>query len=458
MTDPSLRISTKQQFLGFVVGIYSVGQFIGSLVFGSWSNRRKTLEPLVVSLLFLVIANAYYGFAQDFPQGGVPRQWHVFIARFFVGFGAGNVALARAFVSEASTMENRNMAMTITGAAQGLGFVLGPAIGFCFTFMPSIWAGPIAINQYTSAGFCSALFGIVNLVLIPIMFRDISHKSAQGAARIKAPPMTRDELINMSLVMWIFFIILTAFSVFETITGPLTELFFAWDGKKNGLLIFGAGVFSVFVFFGLGIVSKKAKIDDRVLILFGCVCLFVSNLFMIPYWGSMGLYLWQLIIGSLWVGIGYPIASSITYALFSKVIHPVAQGDKMGYLTAGGSLARMVGPVWATALFDLSPVPSLSCITPANKTLGWNYTADCPRHPTEMFKYNLTGQTHYDFGVAGYPGAWMFLVLSFLLLVTSIVIVVAWKRLVPHPESGKLGLLNRAAEANENSGTETQIN
>ncbi len=170
--------SSKQQFLSYVVAIYSVGQFIGSLFFGFWSNRRRTIEPLLVSLLFLIGANLYYGFAQDFAESLVfPRQWHVFIARFFVGFGAGNVAVARAFVSEGSTMETRNMAMTITGAAQGMGFVLGPAVGFALTLMGDYHLGPIAINGYTTAGFVSALFSLVNLILIPIMFRDIPHKS-----------------------------------------------------------------------------------------------------------------------------------------------------------------------------------------------------------------------------------------------------------------------------------------
>ena len=174
--------SSRQQFLSYVVAIYSVGQFVGSLVFGFWSNRRRTVEPLVVSLIILLVSNMYYGFAQDFPEGGMPRQWHVFIARFFVGFGAGNVALARAFVSEASTLETRSMAMTITGAAQGVGFVIGPAIGFAFTLMPpTLHVGPIAVNGYTMAGFASGLFTVINIVIIPLLFRDIPHKSRQGA-------------------------------------------------------------------------------------------------------------------------------------------------------------------------------------------------------------------------------------------------------------------------------------
>jgi ceroid-lipofuscinosis MFS transporter 7 len=235
--------------------------------------------------------------------------------------------------------------------------------------MPDLWIGPIAVNGYTCAGFASAFFTLINIILIPFLFRDIPHKAKEGKERVMAPPMTRSELFNMVGVMWIFFVILSSFSVFETITGPLTQDYFGWGDTKNGLLIFSAGIFSVLVFFGLGIVTKKVKPDDRVMILFGLLCLLLSNLFMTPWWGTSGLHLWQIIVGTLWVGLGYPVASAITYALFSKVIHPVAQGDKMGYLTACGSLSRMLGPIWATAIY-MSSLPVPKCTQPNNATIA----------------------------------------------------------------------------------------
>ena len=453
----------KQQFLSYVVAIYSVGQFVGSLFFGFWSNRRRTIEPLLVSLVFLLVANMYYGFAQDFPAtDGFPRGWHVFIARFFVGFGAGNVAVARAFVSEGSTLETRNVAMTITGAAQGMGFVLGPAVGFAFTLMPDYRLGPIAVNGYTCAGFASALFSLVNLLLVPLLFRDIPHKSAHGAARVMAPRMTGSEAVAMFAVMWIFFVILTSFSIFETITGPLTQDFFGWGDTLNGLLVFGAGLFSVVVFIVLGVVTRKRKIDDRKLILFGSLFMLASNVVIIPFWGTSGLHLAQLILSSLFVAIGYPVASSITYALFSKVIHPVAQGDKMGYLTACGSLARMVGPIWATALY-MSSLPVPVCEIPTNATLA-NYTLHnatfcggphLPHHPHPFAParpFALTGgevPEAYVFGARGYPGAWMFVVLASLMLITIVFMAAIWRRLVPHPDSLRTAMTDGQHSADE---------
>jgi hypothetical protein len=108
-------------------------------------------------------------------------------------------------------------------------------------------------------------------------------------------------------------------------------------------------------------------------------------------------------------------------AFCSKVIHPVAQGDKMGYLTACGSLSRMVGPMWATALY-MSSLPNLQCTLPTNATLA-NYTlhnATWPCHTDDQPAVAVgpfalvSGDPSYHFGVRGYPGAWMFVVLAFL--------------------------------------------
>jgi hypothetical protein len=58
------------------------------------------------------------------------------------------------------------------------------------------------------------------------------------------------------------------------------------------------------------------QVDDRVLILGGLLFMLGSNIVIIPFWGSKGLGLWQLILSSLFIAVGYPVASAITYALF----------------------------------------------------------------------------------------------------------------------------------------------
>lgn len=383
-----------------------------------------------MSLVILAVANIYYSVAEDLPTRGLPPQWHLFISRFLVGFGSGNVATCRAFVSEATTLENRNFIMTITGAAQGVGFVLGPALGFGLSYVKHesfIKAGPFTIDGYTLAGSASGVLAVLNLILIALFFHDIPHK-IKGPARVRAPPMTRFELGSMLLVMWIFFVIMTGFSIFETVTGPMTQYYFGWTDHLNGLLILAAGLLSVGTFVVLGLLNRKFKFDDRKLIVYGMVGMFLSNVSCIAFWHTAGLALSQLIVSSLCVAFAYPVASAICYALFSKVIAPVAQGDKMGYLTAGGSLARMLGPVWAVALFDLSPIPVPELLVNSTTFIQFNHTT---------ISKNATHGGGPGVTVAGFPGAWMFIAMSFLNLITIVLMFRFWKRLVPHSDYSK---------------------
>jgi len=102
----------------------------------------------------------------------------------------------------------------------------------------------------------------------------------------------------------------------------------------------------------------------------------------------------QFFFAAVMIGIGYPIASAYMFAIYSKVLNPAFQGTKMGYLTAGGSLARMVGPLYAVTAYkygggELLFVGTNSLVIVSLIVLLLNYSLLAP-HPS----YNLaTPQT-----------------------------------------------------------------
>ena len=265
--------------------------------------------------------------------------------------------------------------------------------------------GPIHIDGYTSAGFLSGIFALLNILLLPFTFRDIPTKTQNFIP--EQPKMTKEEIPPMIITMILFFIVITVFSVFETLCTPITSHYFQWKTKLNGVLLLGAGALSVVTFIGLGIISKskKLKIDDRILLLFGFVLMIGAMYLIVPYPFEKTLTLWQFLVSATLLSIGYPIASALVFSLFAKVINPVGQGTRMvhftffifvlflfcfyfyiffyfyfffylkyfifyfyfllffieifkGYLTAVGSLARMLGPIWGTLVFDLGKHPA----------------------------------------------------------------------------------------------------
>jgi MFS transporter, ceroid-lipofuscinosis neuronal protein 7 len=109
-------VGGDQSFLGWVVASYSLGQLLASPLFGIWGNKRGAKEPLIISTTINVIGNVMYCFSSSPSQN---NDWFMLVARFIVGFGAGNVAVTRAFVSGATLLKERTGAMANMSAAQG---------------------------------------------------------------------------------------------------------------------------------------------------------------------------------------------------------------------------------------------------------------------------------------------------------------------------------------------------
>ncbi|XP_078067244.1 major facilitator superfamily domain-containing protein 8 isoform X2 [Mustelus asterias] len=218
------------------------------------------------------------------------------------------------------------------------------------------------------------------------------------------------DLIAVVTSNILFFIILFGFAIFETIATPLTMDMYAWTGKQavlyNGILLVGVGIESIIVFMTTKLLSKR--FEDRLLLLGGFVVLFFGFFVLLP-WGdqypqiqwtgiknasnyssveikynessivtwnlfmqpSLSLsaertgcpveqvwcqytpiiHLTQYILSAVLIGMGYPVCNVISYTLYSKIIGPKPQGVYMGWLTASGSGARTLGPVFVSQIY-----------------------------------------------------------------------------------------------------------
>eukprot|EP01133_Synstelium_polycarpum_P015501 gene15501-18412_t len=355
------------KYFNYVVALYSAGQFVSSPLFGMWGNKRPTREPVLISIIISIIGNIIYAICY------LPADHHNFnafvalmgLGRFIVGVGAGNVSVCRAFASERSDLSNKTQTMAKMSGAQGAGFVLGPAVGLLMVKVNFEIHG-FRFDEYTSPGYISVLTSIFNIVLLVWKFNPMQEKKTF----VETQPLLADDddvvqkeikpasnasgerLLPVLISIYLFAVVISIFAVFETILTPLTYKYYHWGTTPNGIILGSTGVLSVVVFVVISLPFIK-KIDDRKTALFGLTCLVVALLFLSNYPGQTNLPKWQFFMGSIFVSIGYPIASSLIYAIFSKVLHPKQQGTKMGWLTAGGSIARMAGPLWCAPLWDI---------------------------------------------------------------------------------------------------------
>src|SRR5476649_466124 len=127
--------------LGLIVASYSIMQFIFSPIFGSISDRYGRRPVLFFSLLGTSVGFFIVGFATTL--------WMIFAGRILDGITGGNISTAQAYIADVTSRKNRAKGMGLIGAAFGLGFVLGPAIGGILStyggpHVPFFFAGGLA--------------------------------------------------------------------------------------------------------------------------------------------------------------------------------------------------------------------------------------------------------------------------------------------------------------------------
>ena len=109
----------------FVVGLlstsFSAAQFLFAPLWGRLSDRIGRRPVILIGLLGSALSYALFAIATSLPL--------LFVARTLAGIAGANIPTAQAFIADVTTPEKRARGMGLIGAAFGLGFIFGPAIG-----------------------------------------------------------------------------------------------------------------------------------------------------------------------------------------------------------------------------------------------------------------------------------------------------------------------------------------
>uniref|UniRef100_A0A8C8SUD4 Major facilitator superfamily domain containing 8 n=1 Tax=Pelusios castaneus TaxID=367368 RepID=A0A8C8SUD4_9SAUR len=292
-----IDLTADASFLGWIIASYSFGQMLASPLFGLWSNYRPRREPLVASLSISVAANCLYAYVH-LPTSH--NKYYMLIARTLLGFGAGNVAVVRSYISGATSLTERTSAMANTSACQAMGFILGPVFQTCFSLIGEkgvTWEIiDLQVNMYTAPVLLGAFLGIINIILIFAIFRE--HQVDDMGKQCKSINFEAEEnqeqdiqgnIDQVAVVATnvLFFVTLFVFAVFETIATPLSMDMYSWTRKEavfyNGIILAAIGIESVIVFMLVKVASKK--IDERAILLGGLLMVLVGFFILLP-WGK----------------------------------------------------------------------------------------------------------------------------------------------------------------------------
>jgi DHA1 family tetracycline resistance protein-like MFS transporter len=315
---------------GLLMASFSIMQFFAAPILGRLSDRVGRRPVLLVSLLGSAFGYVLFGIAGSLVM--------LFASRIIDGISGGNISTAQAVIADITAPEDRAKGMGIIGAAFGLGFILGPAIGaLLVTVAP--WL----------PGIGAAVASLIAFVLVLTRLPETLEPDARRKARRHplnlsslAEALTH-PLVGLCLLM-VFFTIF-AFANFETTFAQFAKLRFGFSISTIAWLFVYAGVLGAIVQGGL--VGRLAKKFGEVrLIVAGTLLSFIA-LGLLPYAPSRGPLLAILAVLAFGQGIAHPSLSAFT----SKLIEPDEVGGVMGVYQGMSSLARIVGPFWGEVVY-----------------------------------------------------------------------------------------------------------
>src|SRR5205814_7507404 len=135
------KFNASPRMVGLLFASYSIMQLIFTPVLGRLSDRHGRRPILFFSILGTSLGFFILGFATTL--------WMLFLGRIIDGVTGGNISTAQAYIADVTTEENRAKGMGLIGAAFGLGFIFGPAIGGILSRwginVPFLFAGGLAL-------------------------------------------------------------------------------------------------------------------------------------------------------------------------------------------------------------------------------------------------------------------------------------------------------------------------
>lgn len=324
--------------VGLLFASYSVMQLIFSPILGRLSDRFGRRPVLLISIIGTGLGFLLLGFAKYL--------WMLFAGRILDGITGGNISTAQAYIADVTTKEDRAKGMGLIGAAFGLGFIFGPAIGGIL----SRWG--IHVPFFFAAGLCFANTLLLYFTLPETVTKDHPAKASAAGGRGLGQVVMALKQPRLAFVLMIYFLFIVAFSIMTTSFSLYTMFRFGYDAQHTGYLFAYVGLIAVIIQGGL-IGRLVKRFGEMPLIMIGAFC-FAISLFAVPLVGPMAGGIAGLLIGGGVFSMGNSLATPALTSLASKSVGPAEQGTVLGVTQSVASLARAVGPFLAAVLIDSS--------------------------------------------------------------------------------------------------------
>jgi MFS family permease len=347
--------SAKGLIIGGIIASFSAMQFFFAPLWGRLSDRIGRRPVMLISNLGA--AGSYALFAVACSLSGTTGLVWILISRIFAGICGANLSVASAYIADISPPEKRTARMGLIGMAFGLGFIFGPALG---AFSIEIFHSKQAPG-WVAASFCAANFILGWFIL----GESRQPNSAPVAPRPKMNQWSHTlAQPKLGLLVLIFFFATFCFTCFESTFPLIAKDIFAkhmafLSGEKYmrhvGYLFTYAGLWAAIV---QGVIGKLVKKFGEPKLIFVSLIIFAIGLVGLPFAKNI----WEILSVLTILAIGSGLNRPPVFGMISLSSSPHEQGANLGVAQSFGSLARILGPIFATTLFFVKPsLPYVIC-------------------------------------------------------------------------------------------------
>lgn len=333
----SIQMGASALQTGLLLSIYSLMQFIFSPIWGRLSDRYGRRPILLICLAGEVVA--YLIFAQ-----ARTLEW-LFIARILSGFFGASISTANAYISDITPPNERSKGMALIGAAFGLGFLFGPALGGGMSVLSELFSSDpffkTSFSSYVVSALCALTF-----IFAWFFLTETRKVAAPTAANNRWQQIIKYfRLPVVGSLIFVFMLSSLAMSAMEAALVLFMQKKFGWGIKE---VSFGFAYVGVIIALSQGFLVRKLipKIGEKHMLRLGLTLM------------SMGLAgiaiaqsVYMMAVTQTLLAFGYSFTNPSALGAISLLTDSNEQGAALGTTQSMASLGRILGPALGGALF-----------------------------------------------------------------------------------------------------------
>ena len=326
-----LPVSAASVWVGALLTVFALMQFVCAPILGALSDRFGRRPVLLLSLSGIC--------ANYLMLAWAPSLAWLFLGRLIAGATAANAATATAYIADVTPPQKRAGQFGLIGAAFGVGFVVGPALGGLLGSynlrLPFIVAAIMA--------GCNVLYGFFVLPesLPQALRRPINWRRANPLGSLRM--ITASSNLRRLAIAWgsTWF----ALGALQSTFVLANQQRFGWDTRHNGLALALAGLGSAVVQ-GLLVRRLVPALGERRAAMIGATvtgCAYLCIAF-----APFG---WVVLLGIVMQSMG-AITNPAIQSMVSSSAADDRQGETQGALASVQGLTAIASPMVASFVFS----------------------------------------------------------------------------------------------------------